>query len=370
MSWSELGRTLPQRRSVLAGLGTGTLLALTGSPLITGCRSDDSAQAGTPSPTPTPDEALRQHAISRVRDLQDTVRQVTAPSPVRAVLARLAESYPTQLAALGEPDSSASAPTRTAATAPTTTGSAEPVTPAAFVAAQTAAAAETLTGCTSAGSPGMAVLLARLAAAHAAGADLVAAAARLPAPGKVAAATGTDAPAATGPPVAGDAPAIGSPGTARTSGPPSDNVVRTTGPATPSLGSEQVTALTRLLNGEHAAVYAYGVITARVAEKQRARARACWNAHLAGRNEVVRLLTSAGANAPAALPAYDIADLPGNSAAATGLAATVEGRLTTLAASTVGTTTDGARTVAAGLLVAAARRRAGWVPDVEALPGE
>jgi hypothetical protein len=130
-----------------------------------------------------------------------------------------------------------------------------------------------------------------------------------------------------------------------------------------------VTALSRLLHGEHAAVYAYGVVTARVTPGLRTRARTCWTAHLSDRDDLIRLLTAAGARAPAASPAYDIKGPPSTSSAAVELAATVESRLATLAASAVGATTGSTRVVAAELLVAAARHQTGWVPDVAALPG-
>jgi len=377
------------RRTILAGGWAGALAALTGSALV-GCRSG--APAAAPPPTPTPDEVLRRRAVARIKGLQDAVTTVASPATLRAVLARQAAAYTAQLTALGEPPASA-APTGTATSAaspapggPTgTTGSASgassgsaspapvPPTPAGILAAQAAAATEALTDCLTARAPGMAVLLARLAAAHAAGADLLAAAARLPGPGEFvpgpATAGGTAGPttAATG--AGGQASSTGTGGPASLTGgsrpasPPS-----AAGSASPT-ATGQVAPLARLLQGEHAAVYAYGVVAAWVAPPQRDQAHADWDAHLGERDELVQVLTAAGVSAPAASAGYDLGTPPDGGPAAVRLAATVEGRLAALAAAVVGATADGARPVAAGVLVAAARRQVGWTSTLDALPG-
>jgi hypothetical protein len=136
-----------------------------------------------------------------------------------------------------------------------------------------------------------------------------------------------------------------------------------------SLAPEQATALTRLLQGEHAAAYAYGTVAAWVTPAQRARARTCWAGHLAGRDTLIRLLTAAGVTAPAASPAYDVGTVPTGSSAAVALAAKVEGRCAALAAATVAVTSGGGRLLAAEVLVTSARRQASWTASVPALPG-
>jgi hypothetical protein len=136
-----------------------------------------------------------------------------------------------------------------------------------------------------------------------------------------------------------------------------------------SLAPDQATALTRLLQGEHAAAYAYGTVAAWVTPALRPRARTCWTGHLAGRDALIRLLTAAGVTAPAASPAYDVGTVPTGSSAAVALAAKVEGRCAALAAATVAVTSDGGRLLAAEVLVASARRQAGWTASVPALPG-
>jgi hypothetical protein len=226
----------------------------------------------------------------------------------------------------------------------------------------------------------MAVLLARLAAAHAAEADLLSTVARLPVPGPIAPATAPQATAAgdstgttssAGEPRSGAGPTSSEPTT-------SGAVTSTTAPAlsagtapavASSLAPEQATALTRLLQGEHAAAYAYGTVAAWVAPALRLRARTCWAGHLVGRDALIRLLTAAGVTAPAASPAYDVGTVPTGNSAAVALAAKVEGRCATLAAATVAVTSDGARLLAAEVLVASARRQTGWTASVPALPG-
>ena len=126
--------------------------------------------------------------------------------------------------------------------------------------------------------------------------------------------------------------------------------------------------MTNLTSGEHAAVYAYGVVVARVAEDDRVRARQAWAWHLARRDLLQERLLAAGLQPPPAAPAYDVGRL-GSADAAVMLAATVEDRIAALLARTVASTTGADRADAAEALVAAARRAVGWLGRPEALPG-
>ncbi|HET9658394.1 MAG TPA: DUF4439 domain-containing protein, partial [Kineosporiaceae bacterium] len=220
--------------------------------------------------------------------------------------------------------------------------------------------------------PGLAVLLARVAAAHAGLADLLAAAAARPVPGPVVPQTpATDAGTDTATPAAAGSAAgtAGATATGNPSGPAGTASPGTPRPTSTPLPSAAVTALGRLLQGEHAAAYAYGPITAWLVPAQRDQARACWQAHLGERDDLTTLLSSGGAPAPAASPAYDLGDAPANPAGAVTLASGVEDRVATLAAAAVGPASGPARLAAAGILVASVRRSAGWTRTVAALPG-
>ena len=64
--------------------------------------------------------------------------------------------------------------------------------------------------------------------------------------------------------------------------------------------------LTDLLVDEHAAVYAYGVLGARLPDSERRLARTLFDAHRAARDALRSRLLAAGETAPAPLPAYDV----------------------------------------------------------------
>ncbi len=64
--------------------------------------------------------------------------------------------------------------------------------------------------------------------------------------------------------------------------------------------------LVALLEAEHAAVYAYGVLGGRLDEDPRRGARAAFDNHRARRDQLAALLRAGGAAAPVALPSYDV----------------------------------------------------------------
>jgi hypothetical protein len=64
--------------------------------------------------------------------------------------------------------------------------------------------------------------------------------------------------------------------------------------------------LTDLLVDEHAAVYAYGVLGARLGTSERRTARAAFEAHRAARDGLRALLEQRGLDAPSPAAAYDV----------------------------------------------------------------
>ena len=259
-------------------------------------------------------------------------------------------------------------------------------------------------------TPGPAALLARIAASRATHGDLLAAKAGLrppgvlPAPPPTGSATApaltpSGAPATTSPArrspaasstspaasVAGPVPTLAVPTAfAPTSSSPTGAAAAAPAPASSSSGATQpaaptgslaahlppagADALAALTSGEHAAVYAYGVVVARVAERDRARARQAWAWHLARRDVLEERLLAAGLRPPAAAPGYAIGPLPAPDAVVT-LAATVEDRIAALVVRAVATTTAADRADAAAALVAVARSAAAWRGRGASLPG-
>jgi hypothetical protein len=196
-----------------------------------------------------------------------------------------------------------------------------------------------------AAEPGLATLLVRVAASRALHADALAA-------GRAAAAPDRLDPA--------DPPKGATPSPAR-SGASSG--------ASAAAAGDRDAALGRLLSGEYAAVFAYPAIVARCAPARRGLAEELWQAHVAERDELERLLTEDDGEPPAAKPAYDIGTPPADPAAAAKLAATVESRLATVAVAAVASTRTAERLLVARRAVTAARRAARWGGAAPALPG-
>ncbi len=71
--------------------------------------------------------------------------------------------------------------------------------------------------------------------------------------------------------------------------------------------------LTALVEAQHAAVYGYAVLGARLDEGRRGEARASSDVHRVSRDALSARLRELGAPVPASLPAYDVevADAPG-----------------------------------------------------------
>lgn len=136
------------------------------------------------------------------------------------------------------------------------------------------------------------------------------------------------------------------------------------------LDGPTVTALQAVLAGEHAVVWAYGVLGPRLDDAQEAAARAALIAHGLARDALRALLVNAGAVPLASEPAYDLPVRPVDAPRAARLAALVEERLAATYADLVAATIEPrVRRVGVQGLVLAARRTASWRGSAPTFPG-
>jgi Domain of unknown function (DUF4439) len=341
------GPPVPRRAVLRDGAGLAGLVVVA---TLAGCSNDAPPGASPPRPTPTADDVAVARARASASRLAALAQDLEGSDPQLAgVLGAVVADHRTHLAALG------------AAPSPSPSGS--PPVPRgdvrSLVHAETVAAQEALDDLRVV-SPGLAVLLARIAAARATHADLLAAKAglRIPAALRTSSSAAQAAAPPSPAPLPGAAPPVGSPSDSSSGA----------GPAADGLSDAAREALAALTAGEHAAVYAYGVVVALVATRARDRARDAWSWHMARRDVLEERLLAAGVEPPPAAPAYHLGTAP-SAAAATALAATVEDRLATLAARTVAATSGPDRSDAAEALVAVARRAAAWRGSGLPLPG-
>ena len=346
----------------LAGLAGPALAACTGA----GARGPSAQPGGAivPPAAPSADAEALQRARAAAAALALAADRLAAVDHARArLLGDVAADHRANLAALA-----AAAPGSPTPGSPTPGPSGSGGAPrlAGAVRAEWDAASAALDDALHA-SPAIAALLARIAAQGAAHADLLAAAAGVKAPGPLVAGAAPAGPsaAAAPPPQAVRGTLPQPPAVA----PPS---VSTVGPAptpgTPALPPGARDALVVLTAGEHAAVFAYGVVAARVSQGRRQAARAAWAWHVARRDLLEERLLAAGVQPPMAAPAYDVGEAP-SAAGAARLAATVERRLAALAVRAVAATDGDDRREAIAGLVDGARRLAAWTGRPESLPG-
>ncbi|WTJ79493.1 ferritin-like domain-containing protein [Kitasatospora sp. NBC_01539] len=123
------------------------------------------------------------------------------------------------------------------------------------------------------------------------------------------------------------------------------------------------------LGAEHAAVYGYGVVGARLTGPQRDDARSAYTAHQARRDGLERRITGTGVSPAAAAAGYRLPFAVTDAAGAGRLAAHIETRLTAVYADAVGATAGEARQAAAAALRESALRAAHWGAVPPALPG-
>jgi len=139
-------------------------------------------------------------------------------------------------------------------------------------------------------------------------------------------------------------------------------------------GQQERRLLAELLEAEHAALYGYGVLGARLDLQTRPLAQAADIAHRSARDDLADLLRASGAEPPVALPAYDVA-VSGQQEALE-LAVALEDGLSVRWLDLVGGTDDlGLRRLGVDGLTEAAVRAASWrelsgsLPVTVALPG-
>jgi len=135
-------------------------------------------------------------------------------------------------------------------------------------------------------------------------------------------------------------------------------------------GPALTAALTAALAGEHAAVYGYGVVGARLEGRpDQVSARQAFDGHRARRAALEDLLRAAGTEPVAAEAAYDLGGPVTTAAAARALAARLERGVAATYADLVAAGEPGLRSTAARWLVDAAVRGSVWSGVAEDFPG-
>jgi hypothetical protein len=129
-------------------------------------------------------------------------------------------------------------------------------------------------------------------------------------------------------------------------------------------------ALQEVLAGEHAAVYAYGIVGARLeGSKDQKVARADYALHLSRRDHVTAVILQAHGVPVGPLVAYDVGGPVTSKDEARALAARVEAATAGPYGDLVAATTGSERASAVGWLVDAAVRAVHWGGHATAFPG-
>ncbi|CAM5384320.1 ferritin-like domain-containing protein [Streptomyces abikoensis] len=123
------------------------------------------------------------------------------------------------------------------------------------------------------------------------------------------------------------------------------------------------------LAAEHAAVYGYGVVGARVGQERSAEAREAYDAHRARRDAMSRAVRDLGGVPEAAAAGYALPFAVTDADAAVRLAAELEARVAAVYADLVGAAGAGLRAEAANALREAAVRAVRWRGSGVAFPG-
>lgn len=131
----------------------------------------------------------------------------------------------------------------------------------------------------------------------------------------------------------------------------------------------RVRAAQAALAAEHAAVYGYGVVGARIDDARRADARAAYDAHRARRDALRRTVLASGADPVAADAGYALPFPVPDASAAARLAALLEERVAAACADLVAAADGDVRRDAAEALREAALRAVRWRGSGVAFPG-
>lgn len=131
----------------------------------------------------------------------------------------------------------------------------------------------------------------------------------------------------------------------------------------------ELKALQAALVAEHAAVYGYGVVGARIGTARQSDARSAYEAHRARRDQLTREVKDMGAEPEAASAAYMLPFPVTDTAAAIRFAAELEERVADVYSDLVRAAADDRRRMAAGALREAAVRAVRWSGESVAFPG-
>ncbi|MET9616932.1 ferritin-like domain-containing protein [Kitasatospora indigofera] len=377
-----------QRRRRRTTLALGLLAAAT---VLTACTGSGHKDGGEQRQA-DPDLPVRTRAVAATDALlaaYDTV--IAGPGagragelqPLRAELLRhraaFAEGLPSaaptagsSTGAAGGTDSPGGSGTATTGT-PGATAPAEPsaaVTTVAELGAAERRTAQARLADLPTASPDLARLLAAVSASDALHAvalgDTTPVTTPAPAPTASAQASASASASASGPAGASASASATSPSTASAT---------STGSGSPAAGAAPLpdvtaTALQSALAAEHAAVYGYGVVGAKLPDdQQRADARTAFATHEARRDTWRRLLAGAGATPGAAAAGYQLPFAVADAAGAARLAAHIEARLTDVYGELVAALPADRRVTAADALRGTALQARRWGSAVTAFPG-
>ncbi|MFE0457898.1 ferritin-like domain-containing protein [Kitasatospora sp. NPDC058965] len=345
------------RRTFLA---TGVLAA---AGLLTACTSGSGSGSGSGGKGKADtDRPLRSRAVAATDAL--LAQYAALPAGGGPVATALQSELVQQRAALAAGLPGGGSPAASGGASPAAPGDASPagggtaVTPAAVAAAERTTAQGRLADLQAA-SPELARLLASVAAAGAVHAVRLGDQTPLTVPGDAP----TGAASAAAPSSNAASPNTPSAGSAAAKAPAS-------AAAPAPLSPESVAVLQAALAAEHAAVYAFGVVGAKIPPgPKRDDARACYAVHQARRDGWQRTLAAAGATPAAAAPGYRLPFPVPDANGAAKLAAEVESRLLAVYADLVAGTTGALRMTAATALRECALQCNHWGGSPGALPG-
>jgi hypothetical protein len=127
--------------------------------------------------------------------------------------------------------------------------------------------------------------------------------------------------------------------------------------------NSSVDALQEALKAEHAAVYGYGVVGARLLGRLRRSAESHWDAHRQQRDRLMARISQRGARPVAAAPAYRLPVRVTSARTAAELAAALEDDVVTAYAGLAGAPEAALRTLAARAMQEAVARAVRWRND-------
>ncbi|MER6915431.1 ferritin-like domain-containing protein [Streptomyces sp. NPDC000594] len=134
-------------------------------------------------------------------------------------------------------------------------------------------------------------------------------------------------------------------------------------------GNGVIAAARAALTAEHAAVYGYGVVGARVGGDRESEAREAYGAHRARRDALIRTVRELGGEPPAAAAGYELPFPVPDAGAAVRLAAFLEDRVAGVYSDLVRAAEGPLRAEAAAALREAAVRSVRWRGSGVAFPG-